>query len=140
MPFIVRQHRGDDLGHALELGRVGVIDDAERQPDAIDPRLVDVGQFLLEQFGVGHDHQLAGARADAGGLEPDPLDRAGGPALVDLAAVIDRVAAPERPVEDDRERREQVREDALRGEADGDAADAEAGDQGGDVDARDCRG
>ena len=33
------------------------------------------------------------------------------------------------------ERREQIVEDALRGEADGDAADAEAGDQAGDVDA-----
>ena len=48
---------------------------------------------------------------------------------------LDRVAAPERLVEQDRERREQVRENALRGEADRDAADAEAGDQRGDVDA-----
>ena len=47
--------------------------------------------------------------------------------------VADRVAALERLVEQDRERREQVGENALRGEADGDAADAEAGDQRGDV-------
>ena len=84
---------------------------------------------LLEQIGVGDDHLLAGDRADPGALEADLLDRAGG--LVEA----DRVAAAERLVEDDRERREQVREDALGGEADGDAADAEAGDQAGDVDA-----
>ena len=69
-------------------------------------------------------------RAQAGGLEADPLDRAGGG-----VAVADRVAAAERPVEHDRQRREQVGENALRGEADGDAADAEPGDQRGDVDA-----
>ena len=46
----------------------------------------------------------------------------------------DRVAAAERAVEDDRQRGEQVGEDALRGEADRDAADAETGDQPGDVD------
>ena len=50
-----------------------------------------------------------------------------------LLVVADRVALLERLVEQDRERREQVREDALRGKADGDAADAEAGDQRGDV-------
>ncbi len=52
-----------------------------------------------------------------------------------LRAELDVVADAEGPVEDDRERREQVGEDALRGEADGDAADAEAGDEAGDVDA-----
>ena len=55
--------------------------------------------------------------------------------VVPGAAVADRVAAAERPVEHDRQRGEQVGENALRGEADGDAADAEAGDQRGDVDA-----
>ena len=53
-----------------------------------------------------------------------------------ISLELDRIAAPERPVEDDRQRREQILEDALRGEADGDAADAEAGDQAGDVDAQ----
>ena len=52
----------------------------------------------------------------------------------DVGAVADRVAAAERPVEHDRQGGEQVGENALRGKADGDAADAEAGDQRGDVD------
>src|SRR5690606_17899692 len=74
-----------------------------------------------------------GQRADTGGLEPDLLDRARYRAL--LALVGDGVADAERLVEDDRERGEQVGEDALRGKPDGDAADAEPGDQRGDVDA-----
>ena len=80
----------------------------------------EIVDLALEQLGVGHDQLLAGSRAQPRGLEADALDRAG--ALV----VADRVAALERLVEQDRERREQVGEDALRGEADGDAADAEA--------------
>ena len=86
--------------------------------------------LLLEQLGVGHDDLLAGHAAQPGGLEADALDRADG------RAVADRVAAAERLVEQDRQRGEEVGEDALRGQADGDAADAEAGDQGGDVDPR----
>src|SRR5437660_155904 len=84
--------------------------------------------IALEQLGVGHHHLLAGERAQAGRLEPDPLDPSGG------AVVADRVAALERLVEHDRQRREQIGENALRGEADGDAADAEPGDERGDVD------
>ena len=49
---------------------------------------------------------------------------------VPLELVIgDRVAAAERAVEDDRERGEQIREDALRRETDRDAADAETRDE-----------
>ena len=84
---------------------------------------------LLEQVGVGDDHLLAGDRAHARRLEADLLDRAGGRVPADL------IAAAERLVEHDRQRREQIGENALGGEADGDAADAEAGDQAGDVDA-----
>ncbi len=50
-------------------------------------------------------------------------------------AEVDRLANPEGLVEDDRERGEEVREDALRCEADGNAANAEAGNQASDVDA-----
>ena len=38
---------------------------------------------MLEQLGVGHDHLLAGDAAQAGGLEADPLDRAGRGAVAD---------------------------------------------------------
>ena len=61
-------------------------------------------------------------------LEPDPLDAADG--LIEA----DRVALAKGFVEEDGERREQVGENALRGKADGDAADSEARDQRGDVD------
>jgi hypothetical protein len=55
------------------------------------------------------------------------LDGAGG------LVVADNVADAERAVEDDRQRREQVGEHALRRQADRDAADAEARDQAGHV-------
>src|SRR3546814_19714856 len=57
------------------------------------------------------------------------LDRAG--SLVES----DRIAAAEGPIEDDRKGGEQIGEDALRGQADGDAANAKPRDEAGDVDA-----
>ena len=113
-----------------QLGR-GLVGDAEVHQRPAPLSSGPVLQRLLEQFGVGDHHFLAVQRADPRRLEADLLDRAGGRRIAEA----DRVAAAERPVEDDRERREQVGEDALGGEADGDAADAEAGDQAGDVDA-----
>src|SRR3546814_1067627 len=61
-------------------------------------------------------------------LEADALDR---PRRI---VVFDRLSDAERPVEDDRERGEKVGKDALRGETDRDAADAEPGDEAGDID------
>lgn len=76
------------------------------------------------------DHaQFAGESADARALQADRFDDAVGRAVADL------VAAAERSVEDDCKRGEEVAENALRGEADGNATDAQAGDQSGDVDA-----
>ena len=66
--------------------------------------------------------------ADARRLEPDVLD--GARDLIDA----DRVADVERLVEHDRQRGEQIAEDVLHRERDGDAADAEAGDQRRDLD------
>src|SRR3546814_4359288 len=57
------------------------------------------------------------------------LDRAG--SLVES----DRIAAAEGPIEDDRKGGEQIGEDALRGQADGDATHAKTRDEAGDVDA-----
>src|SRR3546814_11941026 len=82
--------------------------------------IVDV---LREQIGVRNDEQLAVDRAQLRALQSDALDRRR------AGIIFDRLADAERPVEDDRERSEEVGEDALRGEADRDAADAEAGDQ-----------
>src|SRR3546814_3215388 len=79
-------------------------------------------------IGVRNDEQLAVDRAQPRALQSDALDRRR------AGIIFDRLADAERPVEDDRERSEEVGEDALRGEADRDAADAEAGDQAGDVD------
>src|SRR6185436_17613526 len=77
----------------------------------------------------GDDHLLAGEAPDARGLEPDMLDRAV------HAFDLNRVAHDEGLVEDDRERGEEISEDVLDGERDGDAADAKSGDEGRDVDA-----
>ena len=83
--------------------------------------------LALEQLGVGHDQLLAGQRAQPRRLEADPLDRAG------AVVVADRVALLERLVEQDGESGEQIREDALSGEADGNSADPQAGNQRRDV-------
>ena len=82
----------------------------------------EVAQAALQQVAVADDDLLAGDAADARRLEPDVLDGSGD--LIDA----DRVADVERFVEHDRERREQVAEDVLHGERDGDAADAESRD------------
>src|SRR3546814_14512560 len=83
----------------------------------------DVEDFLVEQVLVGDDPKLAGIGADAGRFEPDRLDRSR------TVAVADLIALAERPIEDDRQCGEQIGEDALRGEADRDAADAEPRDE-----------
>ena len=107
-----------------ELGRRGLVDEAEGQGDA-------AAAGASARLWISRSSNLVLAmmtcsplkRAQAGGLEADPLDRAGG------GVEADRVAAAERAVEHDRQRGEQVGENALRGKADGDAADAEPGDQ-----------
>ncbi len=89
----------------------------------------EVADLLVQQFGI-RDHQLLPfERAKPRGLQADSFDRA------DALAVADRVSAPERLVEQDRKRCEQVGKDALGREPDGNAADTESGDQRGDVDA-----
>ena len=106
-----------------------LVDEAEGERGPARAAAGEIVDLALEQLGVGHHHLLAVDRPQARGLEADPLDGARG--LVEL----DGVAALEWLVEQDRERGEQVGEDALSGEADRDAADPEARDQRGDVDA-----
>ena len=123
------RHCGAGDGLDLREGvRGGLEHQPERQDDAAAVGLGKVVDLALEELGIGHDDQFARGRAEAGGLETDPLDGAGG------AVIADRVAAAERLVEQNRERGEQVGENALRGQADGDAADPEPGNQRGDVD------
>ena len=80
-----------------------------------------------QQVGIRADQLLAREAADPGRLDADPLDRAR------LVADGHEIADHERLVQHDRERREQVAQDVLGGERDRDAADAEPGDQRGDV-------
>ena len=106
----------------------GPVDDAEglHEPAPVEPR--HIVQLLVEQVLVGDHHLFAADRAHPRRFEPDLLDRARS------RVPADRIAAAERPVEQDGERGEEIGENALRGEADGDAANAEARDQPGDVD------
>jgi hypothetical protein len=90
----------------------------------------EVADLAVEQLGVGDDHLVPVDRAQPSGLEPDCLDGA------HRVAELHRLAQPKRPVENDRQRREQVGEDIPRGQADGDAADAEPRDDAGDIDAQ----
>src|SRR3546814_9617350 len=88
----------------------------------------EIGNFLREQIGVRDDEQLAVDRAQTRALQSDALD--GGGARV----IFDRLADAERPVEDDRERGEEIRKNALRGKADRDTAATETRHQPGDLD------
>ncbi len=95
-----------------------------------DPPLLhalEVAHAALQEVRVGEDDLLAGNGAHTGGLEPDVLH--GAREGVDR----DRVAYLEGSIEDDGERREEVAEHVLHGERDRDAADAEPGQQRGDV-------
>ncbi len=105
-----------------------LVEDREREfpPPVVPPG--NVLDLLVEEVLVGDHALFAGRGANPRGFDADPLDRAGD------RAIVDRVAAAERPVEQDRERREQVGEDALCRKADRDAADTEARDQPGDID------
>ena len=114
-----RQHFGRDP-----------IDEPKGHHEAPVVQQSEIVDLLVEQLGVRHHDLLAGEGANPGRLEADILDIA-----VDLAEA-DAVAPAEGLVEDDRKGGEQVGEDALGCKADGDAADAEARDQAGDVDAQ----
>ena len=100
-----------------------VVRDVEIEQHAPLIHAAEVAQAALQQIAVADDDLLAGHAAHARRLEADVLDDARD--LVDA----DVVADVERLVEHDRQRGEQIAEDVLHRERDGDAADAEAGDQ-----------
>src|SRR4051794_32198065 len=82
------------------------------------PRVIP--DLALQKLTVREDDLLAGVAADARGFEANVLD---------FAAVVlhrDRIADDERLVEHDRDRGEQVAEDVLNGERDGDTADSQS--------------
>ena len=107
--------RGGGIGH-------------QRKLHAARVHALEIAHGLLDQFGIAHDDLLAAVGADAGGFQADILDLAGG------AADIDGVAHLERLVDGDRQRGEQIAKDVLCRQRHGDAADAETGNEGGDVD------
>ena len=96
----------------------------EPQPIAHGERL----DPLVRELAVGDRDDGAVERADPRRPQADLLDRA------DKVVQLDEVALTHRLVDADRERAEQVLERLLRRERDGEAADAEAGDQAGDRD------
>src|SRR5690606_20040520 len=76
--------RAEQRGYLRQQRRVGLVDDTDRQLEAEHPPADEIGHFLRQQLGVADDPQLAGQRADTGGLEPDLLDRARYRALLAL--------------------------------------------------------
>jgi hypothetical protein len=82
-----------------------------------------------QQLAVGEHDLFAAQAAQPGGFQADVFDRAEG------IAHDDEVADLEGLVEHDRERGKQVAEDVLGGQGHRDAADTEAGDQRGDIEA-----
>jgi len=90
---------------------------------------LEVVHARLDEVAVGDRDLLSRQGADARGLDADLLDSAA------LIAKHDEVANLERTVEDDGERGEEIAQHALGGECNGDAPDAQAGDQSGYVEA-----
>ena len=68
----------DQRRHLFELVRRSLVDHPERKRRAAAAPGVEIVNFAFEQLGVGHDHLLAGDRAQPGGLEADPFDGSGG--------------------------------------------------------------
>jgi len=120
-----RRHRGNPC----QLCRRRAQREVQRLHDTALFDTAQVGDLLIEQLGIRDDHLFARQCADARCLEPDRLDGAG------RRAEMDRIAGLERPVEQDRQCREQVGEDTLCRETDGDPADAKSRHQRGNIDA-----
>src|SRR5437763_11921508 len=102
----------ENFGRRIE-GDVGI----ERDPSIELPFVVP--DAALQQLTVQDDDLLTADAAQPRGLQPDPLD--GSLRLIDRNGVTDI----ERLVEHDRECGEEIAENVLYGERDGDAANAE---------------
>src|SRR5690606_35105297 len=118
----------DDGGDPLQVLGRGSVFDAEAEDHASLVHPAEVPDPALEQVGDGEDELLSGEAAESGGLGTQ-VDAGTGEVADD-----DEVAQDERLVEDDREGGEEIAEDVLESERDGDPPDAEAGDQCGHVD------
>src|SRR5690606_33607848 len=136
---------GEEVG-AIELGQFDVVDDSVHQLAHLaqlagrclvtDPELehdpsrihaLVVVDRLREQVGVGTHDLLAAQTADACGFQTDMLDVAG-----DIAENHE-VTDLKRLVDSDGKRGENVAEQRLHGQGNGDAAHTQAGHHGGDV-------
>src|SRR5215472_13969256 len=90
-----------------------------------------IGNDGLGQFVVGDDNHVVGESADGGAAPTDVGD------IAFLAAVqLNIVAQPDLSGESDVEAGEQVREGILQGEGNGQAADTQGREYGGDVKAK----
>ena len=90
---------------------------------------LEVVDARRDEVAVRNGDLLSGQGPDARGLDADLLDRAV------LVAEHDEIADLEGAVEHDGERGEEIAEHALGGEGHGNAADAETGNERGDVEA-----
>src|SRR5580693_2248797 len=102
---------------------------AERRQRAQLLGAAEIAHAALQDVGVRENNLLARLAAQSSALDADVLDRAG------EGVQAQAVADDEGLVQSDRQRGEQIAEDVLQGERHCHAADAEAGEQGGDVDA-----
>ncbi len=119
------------LRDGLELIGRGLVEHPELEGHAPLLHAAVVADAAGEEVVVGEDQLLAAEAADAGGLQAHVLDGA------QEVPHDDEVADHEGLVQRDGERGEEVGQDVLQGQGHGDAADAQAGHQGGDVHARD---
>jgi len=116
----------EDLAHRGGRRRIDEPDRAG-EPDAVAHRVVLDAR--VREIAVGDAHERAIQRADRRRPEADRLDSA------DVVAHLHVVAGAERAVERQRDRAEHVLQRLLRGQTDGQAAEPEARDQGGDREA-----
>ncbi len=118
-----------EFGHFLELVGRGVETYANRCQYAQLRQAAEIAHAAPQDVGVRQNDLFAALAAQASGLDADVLD------LAD-EGVDDQVIADHKGlVEGDRQRGEQVAQDILQGERHRHAAYAQAGKQGGDIDA-----
>ena len=117
------------FGMLLSFSRGRVVGHANRRERALFVGAAEIAHAALQDIGVRQNDLLAGLAAQARGLDADVFD------LADEGVDHQAVADHEGLVERDRQRGEQIAEHVLQSQRDRHAADAQAGEQRGDVDA-----
>ncbi|VTR68113.1 hypothetical protein DESC_690050 [Desulfosarcina cetonica] len=120
----------DHIRNLLELFISRLVNHAEGKYHPAIHHAFVIADTAFQKIRIGEDQLLTGKTAQAGGFEAHMLDRAH--VVVDDDEIVD----DEGLVQDNGKGSKKIAENVLDGQGHGDTADAQTGDQGGDVDAQ----